>query len=114
MELAYCGLNCNECPVYLASISKNTEKQIILAKEYSTDTCKFSKDDMFCLGCHSDTLSGKMCGGCEIRKCGIEKTSENCAGCAEFPCSILETYLGVNSDSLNNLKQLAAKYRKAE
>ncbi|MCB6202672.1 DUF3795 domain-containing protein [Extibacter muris] len=114
MELAYCGLNCNECPVYLASISKNIEKQIILAKEYSTDTRKFSKDDMFCLGCHSDTLSDKMCEGCEIRKCGIEKTSGSCAACAEFPCSILETYLGVNSDSLNNLKQLAAKYRKTE
>lgn len=114
MELAYCGLNCNQCPVYLASITKNTEKQIILAKEYSTDTCKFSKDDMFCLGCHSDTLSDKMCGGCEIRKCGIEKTSGSCAACAEFPCSILETYLGVNSDSLNNLKELAAKYRKTE
>lgn len=71
MELAYCGLNCNECPIYLASVEKDTAKQIVLAKEYSTDACKFSEEDMFCLGCHSNTLSEKMCGDCEIRKRGI-------------------------------------------
>ena len=43
MALAYCGLNCNECPVYLASIENNAAAQIQLAREYSTDTCKFSK-----------------------------------------------------------------------
>ena len=43
MVLAYCGLNCNECPVYLASIVNNVAAQIQLAREYSTDTCKFSK-----------------------------------------------------------------------
>lgn len=114
MELAYCGLNCNECLIYLASVSKNTEKQIILAKEYSTDTCKFSKEDMFCLGCHSDTLSEKMCGGCEIRKCGIEKSCTNCAECDSFPCNILVKYLGDSSNNLDNLKRFAAKYKKAE
>lgn len=114
MELAYCGLNCNECLIYLASISKNTAKQIILAKEYSTDNCKFSKEDMFCLGCHSDILSEKICGGCEIRKCGIEKPCRNCAECIEFPCAILEKYLGDNSENMNSLKQLAAKHRKTE
>ena len=31
MDLAYCGLNCNECPIYLASVSKNTAEQIRLA-----------------------------------------------------------------------------------
>lgn len=114
MELAYCGLNCDECLIYLASVSKNTTEQIGLAKEYSTDTSEFSKEDMFCLGCHSDTVSEKMCGGCEIRKCGIEKACGNCARCAGFPCSILETYLGDNSDSLHSLIQLAAKYKETE
>lgn len=114
MELAYCGLKCGECPVYLASVSKNKAQQIKLAKEYSTDTWKFSEEDMYCLGCHSDTLSEKMCGACEIRKCGVEKALKNCAGCAEFPCPILGKYLDANSDNLNTLKQLAAKYRKAE
>ena len=114
MELAYCGLNCGECLIYLASINQNTDEQVRLAKEYSTETCKFTKADMYCLGCHSETTSEKMCGGCEIRKCGMEKYCKNCAECYDFPCSIIEKYLGDNSDNLNNLKQLATEFRKTE
>ena len=114
MELAYCGLNCDECPVYLASISQNADEQVRLAKEYSTVTCKFSKADMYCLGCHSEVISEKMCGGCEIRKCGAEKSCKNCAECNDFPCPILEKYLGENSEGLNKLKQIAAEFRKTE
>lgn len=114
MELAYCGLNCDECLIYLASVSRNTDEQLRLAKEYSTDTCEFSKEDMFCLGCHSGTVSEKMCGGCEIRSCGIEKDCGNCAKCGEFPCSMLEKYIGGNLDHMNGLKQLAAKYKETE
>ena len=44
MDLAYCGLNCGECAVYLASVRKDTAEQIRLADEYSTDTYKFSKE----------------------------------------------------------------------
>lgn len=94
MKFAYCGLNCNECSIYLASISNNTAEQIQLAKAYSTDTCEFSKEDMYCLGCHSGTTSEKMCGGCEIRKCGTEKCD--------------------NTESINSLKQLAAEYKETE
>ena len=79
MDLAYCGLNCIECPIYLASINKNTAEQIKLANEYSTDTGRFSKEDMYCLGCHSDTVSQKMCGDCEIRRCGAKKSYGSCA-----------------------------------
>ena len=35
MKPAYCGLNCTECSVYLASVIKDTEKQARLAEEYS-------------------------------------------------------------------------------
>ncbi len=76
MELAYCGLHCEECPVYLATVNKDDEKQKLLAKEYSTDTCTFSKEDMICLGCHSDTVSEKMCGDCEHRTCGLAAESK--------------------------------------
>ena len=114
MGLAYCGLNCGECPVYLASVEKNTDEQIRLAGEYSTDTCKFSKEDMYCLGCHSDMASPKMCGDCEIRMCGMKKSYGSCAECGEFPCFTLKKNLGDSSDNLNTLKQLAIKYKKAE
>lgn len=114
MYLAYCGLNCGECAVYLASVRKDTAGQIRLADEYSTDTYKFSKEDMYCLGCHSDTVSQKMCGDCEIRLCCTKKSYKSCAECGGFPCSTLEKNLGDNSDNLNRLRQLAAEYKKEE
>ena len=114
MDLAYCGLDCNKCPVYLASISKNVAEQIRLATEYSTGTYKFSKEDMYCLGCHSDIVSQKMCENCEIRICSVKKSYGSCAECVDFPCSILVKNLGDNSDNLNTLKQLAIKYKKVE
>lgn len=114
MDLAYCGLNCNECLIYLAFVSKNTAEQIRLANKYSTDTGRFSKEDMDCLGCHSDTVSQKMYDDCKIRLCGAKKSYGSCAECDEFPCSTLEENLGNNSDNLNNLKQLAINHKKAE
>ncbi len=114
MYLAYCGLNCGECAVYLASVHKDTAGQIRLADEYSTDTYKFSKEDMYCLGCHSDMVSQKMCGDCDIRLCGTKKSYKSCAECGDFPCSMLEKNLGDNSDNLNRLRQLAAEYKKEE
>jgi hypothetical protein len=63
----------------LPQFNNNDEEQIRLAKEYSTNTCVFSKDDMFCLGCHSDTHSEKMCGDCAIRNCGVKKSCNICA-----------------------------------
>ncbi len=114
MILAYCGLNCSECPVYLASVEKNTAGQIWLAKEYSSDMCTFSKEDMNCLGCHSDTVSQKMCGDCEIRICGMKKSYGSCAECGEFPCSVLKENFDDESDNLNNLKQLVLKSKKAD
>lgn len=114
MDLAYCGLNCGECPIYLVSINQNAEEQVRLAKEYSTETCNFSKTDIYCLGCHSETTSEKMCGGCEIRKCGKEKPFKNCAECNNFPCAILEKYLEEKSEGLNKLKQIATEFRRTE
>lgn len=99
-----CGLPCFH--------KQERKKQIALAEEYSTDMCLFTKEDMFCLGCHSDTLSEKMCGDCEIRKCGHEKAFTTCAACDVFPCAVLENRFGPESDQMNQLKQLAVKYNR--
>lgn len=94
MELAYCGLKCDECPVYTASVSKNTAEQIRLAKEYSTDDYQFSKEDMVCFGCHSEFTSKKMCGDCEIRKCGVERAGKNVRSVRSFPVRYLKNSWG--------------------
>ena len=93
MHLAYCGFNCETCPVYMATIQKDKALQETLAKEYSTKNSLFVAADMICKGCKAKVVSEKMCGFCEMRRCGIEKKVDNCGMCAEYPCTKIETYI---------------------
>lgn len=114
MDIAYCGLQCRECPVYLATAGRKEDLQARLADEYSTDTVLFTKEDMVCMGCHSHAPSEKMCGGCAIRACCMEKSCRHCAECSEFPCKVLSQALTGNPDQMTVLKQLADKYQKKQ
>lgn len=93
MHLAYCGFNCEECPVYVATEQGNTAMKEKLATEYTTPNCAFVAEDMTCEGCKAEVFSEKICGFCEMRLCGIEKEVGNCGLCALYPCSKIETYI---------------------
>ncbi len=94
--LSYCGLLCNNCPIFLATRESNESKQeemkidiINLCKEhYNVD---YNFDDINgCDGCTSD--SGQLftgCKNCEIRKCIVQKGLSNCAYCEEYACDNL-------------------------
>ena len=106
-NIAFCGLVCSDCPVYIATKTNNEELKRKLASEYSTDTCKFVKEDMTCTGCHSMVgVNEKMCKECLIRKCGMSKNLSNCAECNEYPCHHIESYVPAGSDNRKMLDQL--------
>ncbi len=94
--VAYCGLNCITCPIYLATREKNPEKQrqkreqiVIAIKEYLGEE-KHVEDITDCDGCKAQ--GGRLysgCRNCRIRKCASEKGFENCAYCSEYPCEKL-------------------------
>ena len=46
--IAYCGLLCSECPVYIATKTNDTAMKITLASEYSNEHCSFAPEDMEC------------------------------------------------------------------
>lgn len=48
--IAYCGLLCSECPVYIATKTNDTAMKITLASEYSNEHCSFAPEDMECEG----------------------------------------------------------------
>jgi hypothetical protein len=99
-EIAYCGLKCHECPLYIATMNQDDEMKRKLAVDYSTDSCKFTFEDMNCEGCHSPSVNdSKMCGDCEVRKCAAKKSIATCAECTAYPCSIIEKYVPAGSDN---------------
>ncbi len=98
--IAYCGINCATCPIYLAGRETDPDKQAnmregiaaTLKARYGMDVAAGQIDD--CDGCRS--ADGKLffaCGGCEIRKCAITKQIESCAFCPNYVCDTLHSLL---------------------
>lgn len=89
--IAYCGLNCTECPAFIATRDNNLEKIRALATEWSTESLKFEPDDILCDGCtkHDERLFkwGYECG---IRICCSAKGHPNCSHCECLPCDEVE------------------------
>jgi hypothetical protein len=89
--IAYCGLVCNDCPIFIATFENNGQKKIELANQYTSDSYKVTPEDINCTGCTSRGSNVfKFCLECDIRLCGIEKEIPNCAYCGVYPCNKLE------------------------
>jgi hypothetical protein len=102
--ISYCGLLCNECPIFIATVEKNELEKEKLAREYSTDSCQFSKEDMNCYGCFwEENKNSKMCGNCAIRICAEVKGVKNCGYCSEYPCSHIDTHVPEGSENRQRL-----------
>ncbi len=97
--LAYCGLICSTCPIYLATRQENEAERTRMRVEIAR-LCReqygmnYSQDDITdCDGC----LAGgerlfSACTTCPIRKCARERGLENCAHCSEYTCQKLEAF----------------------
>ena len=92
--IAFCGLVCTQCPVFLATQHDDdkdrAETAAMLAEKYGLD---LKPEEINCDGCHStgDRLIG-YCLECGIRQCGLEKGIETCASCDAQPCEKLTQF----------------------
>lgn len=99
-QWSFCGLNCEECPVYQATRNQDRAHQVWLAAEYSSESSWYSPSDMTCQGCHSQQrLESKMCQACALRKCASSRVRQTCAECAEFPCSLIDRFVSIETDA---------------
>lgn len=105
--ISCCGIKCKECPIYVATEKNDDAMRIKLAKDYSTEQCAFTKDDMNCKGCHSEIdEDSKMCGNCDVRKCAHGKDILTCAECKSYPCNLIDKYVPVESENRKTLNQI--------
>jgi hypothetical protein len=94
-EMAYCGLICEKCAIYLATREKDKDKQykmrVDIAQEIKKHYGEESKPEDVgdCDGCKAET--GRIFStSCEIKICAVQKGIENCAYCDDYPCERLE------------------------
>lgn len=107
--IAYCGLNCVKCPIYLATKELNRAKRIEMRKDifeqHGKDWgIKDIKDIIDCDGCLVEGgRQGTGCKKCQIRKCAREKGIENCAHCSEYACEKLKEFFNFDVDARKRL-----------
>lgn len=108
--ISYCGLLCNECPVYIATKNNDGEMKAKLALDYSNENCKFEQEDMNCEGCFSiKNKDNKMCGNCKIRNCAeVKNYQKNCGNCPDYPCDIIEEFCSSGCESRARLDNIAS------
>ena len=88
--IAYCGIDCSECPAYLATQSGDKKEIRRVAKEWSTDSMSFTPEEIRCNGCNQEGQVFSWCDQCPIRICCRDKSYENCAHCDDYVCDNLK------------------------
>jgi hypothetical protein len=116
--LAYCGLKCGSCQIYLATRETDKEKQAklrvqiaeFISEEYGI-TIK-PRDVTDCDGCRAS--SGRLysgCSKCEIKKCAQEKDCLTCAHCIEYPCDKLRKFFITDPNAKSHLDDIKSSMK---
>ena len=109
--IAYCGLVCHTCAIFLATRENNDEKRhtmrVKIARQikevYGTE---YEADDIAdCDGCRAKDKR-IFCKDCQIRKCAQEKDVESCANCTEYACEKLEKLFTTDPEAKTRLDQI--------
>ncbi len=112
-----CGLNCAECPVFIATAKNNSKLKRTTANEWSTRYEDFLEKplepkDINCTGCYSKATTFMGCQNCLIRKCCGGKRYRTCAQCANFEnCEMLNGFFDFgHQEAKQNLEKIRGYY----
>lgn len=89
VHMAYCGFDCGQCPMYIATVTDDDELREKLIDKFSTPQKRLSIEDIRCLGCKAELrYRHPYCTNCDIRSCAQEhNVAFNCGECSEYPCT---------------------------
>jgi hypothetical protein len=104
---APCGLDCFNCPNYLANDDEALKRQI--QEKASSAGFPLPEDVIVCKGCRREDglipIRRKYgLGQCDVYKCVRSKGIESCADCSDFPCDNLQPYADCASMLPHNTK----------
>lgn len=105
--IAYCGLDCEKCDAYLATLHDDQglrEKTAVAWSELNH--VEILPEHINCLGCRAGTVRTVFCESlCEIRQCALRKGVQTCGDCPDMEaCRTVRTILDDYPEALRNLK----------
>lgn len=97
--IAYCGLECDSCPIHLATLELDKSLQQSMRELIAEQCSKLygmnlkPEEITDCDGCLAN--SGRLfsgCLNCEIRRCAGQKNIGSCAYCSDYACEKLRQH----------------------
>lgn len=105
--IGYCGLDCEKCDAYLATLHNDQALREKTAKAWAAlNQAPILPEHINCEGCRIDGKKTIFCDNlCGVRQCALKKGVTTCGGCPEFEtCGTLGEVTANNPEALENLK----------
>ena len=106
--IAYCGLDCEKCDAYLATIHDDQALREKTAKLWSElNHAPILPEHINCEGCRADGVKTVYCENlCAIRQCALKKGVATCGDCTELEaCRTVGMIFSNNPDAQENLRE---------
>jgi hypothetical protein len=101
-----CGIECSSCDAYVATRNNDDELRKKTAENWSSMfNADIRAEDINCLGCGSEVLFSH-CHECDIRKCNIDRSQQNCSTCSDYACERLQGFFKMVPDARNVLDSI--------
>lgn len=105
--IAYCGLDCEKCDAYLATVNDDQALREKTAKLWAElNNAPILPEHINCQGCRVEGIKTVFCDNlCEIRQCALKKKMMTCGDCPDMEnCQTIDEILSDNPEALKNLK----------
>ena len=105
--IAYCGLDCEKCDAYLATINDDQALREKTAKLWAElNNAPILPEHINCQGCVGNGRKTVFCDSlCGIRQCALKKGVATCGDCSDIEtCQTVERILQSNPEALKNLR----------
>ena len=105
--IGYCGLDCEKCDAYLATVNDDQVLREKTAKLWAKlNNAPILPEHINCEGCRANGAKTVFCGNmCGIRKCALNKGVATCGDCPEMEtCRTVGAIISNNQEAMKNLR----------
>jgi len=105
--IGYCGLDCEKCDAYLATVNDDQALREKTAKLWSElNNAPILPEHINCAGCRVDGIKTVYCDSlCAIRQCALQKAVPTCGSCQNMEkCENIGAIIANNPAVRENLR----------
>ena len=114
--IGYCGLNCETCEAYLATVKNDDALREKVARRWSELNHAVITPEMIrCAGCRADGVKTIYCESlCPVRQCAQGRRYETCGSCNRMEaCEKVGAIHKNNAQARRNLKEFCQERERA-